>query len=236
MSSLSFLITIALNSLSDHWLASISLSIPSEAFSSPFIWDLFLCLPIVCETLLVNLCFLNWYVLTPWVCGVNFSGRRPVRLSGAVSLISWTCCSWYAVYIGSLYVFGFWLLLGLSLVGPSLQLVNCGSLHPPHLVCCCAGADRLCQSWFFCLSEVLRLVYCYCSVVSSLLFLHHLVIIPDWSWVEIRVASTHSSTIFLYYLLVVPLLVVSLFWKMYWCSQLPPTLLCNQLEAEDKMD
>ena len=43
-----------------------------------------LCLPIVPETLLVNLCFLNWSVLTPWVYGVNVCGRRPVRFGGAV--------------------------------------------------------------------------------------------------------------------------------------------------------
>ena len=99
----------------------------------PFIWALFLCLPIVCESLLVSLCFLNWSVLSPWVYGVNFYGRMPVGFSGAVSLISWTHWPWAVVYIGSLYVFGFWLLLGVSLVGPSLQLVNWGSLHPPPM-------------------------------------------------------------------------------------------------------
>ena len=36
-----------------------SFTILSEASSFPFIWGLFLCLPIVCETLLVSLCFLN---------------------------------------------------------------------------------------------------------------------------------------------------------------------------------
>ena len=193
-----------------------SFSIFSKASSFPFIWGLFLCLPIVCETLLVSLCFLNWSVLTPWVCGVKFYDRRPVRCSGEVSLIPWTWCSWALVYVSSLDVFGFWLLLGVSLGGPSLQLVTWGSLSPPHLVCCCAGAERLCQRWFFSLYTVLRLLSRYCSVVCSGYFLHHLVI-PDWSGVEVSVASTHSFTTFLYYLLV-----VSLFQQVYWCSELPP--------------
>ena len=72
------------------------------------------------------------------------------------------------------------------------------------------------------LSEVLRLLSHYCSVVCSGQFLHHLVVIPDWSWVEVSVAPTHSFIIFLYCLLVVPLLVGSLFQQVYWCSQLPP--------------
>ena len=130
---MSFHMTIDLNSICDSWLASISVSILSEASSFPFIWGLFLCLPIVCETLLVSLCFLNWSVLTPWVCGVNFSGRRPVRLSGAVSLISWSYWPWALVSVGSVYVFGFWFLLGLSLVGLCHQLVIWGAV--PHLLC-----------------------------------------------------------------------------------------------------
>ena len=143
MSSLSFLITIVLNSISDSWLASISLSILSV--DSSFHLGIVSLSPIICETLLVCFCFLNWSVLTPWVCGVNFYCRRPMRFSGSVSFITWTWCSWvalYAFYVGSLDVIGFWLLLGHSLVGPSLQLVDWGSLYPPRLVCCCAGASR----------------------------------------------------------------------------------------------
>ena len=52
-----------------------------------------------------------------------------MRFSGAVSLISRTCCSWDVVFVGSLNVFGFLLLLGLSLVVSSLQLVNRGLFH-----------------------------------------------------------------------------------------------------------
>ena len=166
---------------------------------------------------------------------MNFYGRMPVGFSGAVSLISWARWSWAVVYVGSLYVFWFWLLLGLPLVGPSLQLVNWGSLHPPHLVFCCAGVDRLCWSWFFCVYKVLRLLSCFCLVVGSGYFLHHLVVFPDWSWVEVSVASTYSFTSFCYYLLVVPLLVSFLFQQVYWCSQLPPTPFCDQLEGEGKM-
>ena len=167
MSSVSFLITIALNSLSDSWLASFSVSILSEASSFPFIWGLFLCVPIVCETLLVSLCFLNWSILTPWVYGRNLYGRIPVGFSGAVSLISWAHWSFAVVYFGSLYVFGLWLLLGLSLMGPSLELVNWVSLHPPYLVLCCTDVDSLCWSWFFCVYKVLRLLFHSCSVVCS---------------------------------------------------------------------
>ena len=142
----------------------LSFSIPSEASSFPFIWGLFLCLPIFCETLLLSLCFLNWSVLTPWICGVNFYGRRPMRFSGAVSLISWICCSSVVIYVGSLYVFVFWLLLGLSLVGPPLQLVNWRSLCPPPLVFCCAGVDSLYWSWFFCLYDDLRFSLLFCCL------------------------------------------------------------------------
>ena len=102
-----------------------------------FFWGLFLCLPIVCGTFLVSLCFLHWSVLSRWVYGMNFYGRMPVGFSGAVSLISWALWFWAVIYVGSLYVFGFWLLLGLYLVGPSLELVNWGSLHQPCLVFCC---------------------------------------------------------------------------------------------------
>ena len=108
----------------------------------PFNGRLFLCLPILGETLLVCFCFLNWSALTPCFCGVNFYDRRPVGFSGVVSLIYWTWCSWdalYAIYVGSLVVIGFWLLLGHCLVGPSLQLVDWGS---PGLVCYCAGAAQ----------------------------------------------------------------------------------------------
>ena len=159
--------TIPLNSVSDSWLASFSVSILSQASSFPFIWGLFLCLPVVCETLLVSLCFLNRSVLTPRVSGVKFYGRRSARFSGAVSLISWARWSWAVVYVGALYVFGFWLLLGLSLVGPCHQLVNWGSLSPPALVICCASGGRLCWSWFFRMYKVLRIFSCSCPVICS---------------------------------------------------------------------
>ena len=158
--------TIALNSIFDSWLSSISFSILYESSSFPFVWGLFLCLSVVSDTLLVSFCFLICSVLTSWVCGVNLYGWSPLRISGAVYLI-WTCCSWDFIYIASLDVCGFWLFLCYSLVGPSLQLVDCGSLCPPHLVRCCAGADRLCWSWFFSVSKVMRLLSRYCSVVCS---------------------------------------------------------------------
>ena len=106
--------TIAFNSVSDSWLTSISFSILSEDSSFPFIWGLFLCLPIVCETLPVSLCFLSCSVLTPWINGVNVCGRIPVKFSCTVSLISGAYCSWAVVYVGSVCVFGFWFLLGVS--------------------------------------------------------------------------------------------------------------------------
>ena len=145
----------------------LSFSIPSEASSFPFIWGLFLCLPIVCETLPVSLCCLSWSVLTPWIYGVNFCGRIPVRFSGTISLISQPYWSWAVNYVGSLYVLGFWLLLGLSLMSLSHQLVIWGSVCPPPLVFCCAGVGRLCWSWFFCVYKMLRLFSCSCSVICS---------------------------------------------------------------------
>ena len=52
-------------------------------------------------------------------------------------------------------------------------------------------------------------------------FLHHLVVFPNWSWVEVSVASTPSFTFSCCYLLVVPLLVGFLFQQVSWCLQLP---------------
>ena len=103
----------------------------------------------------------------------------------SISLISWAVWSWAFVYVGSLYVFAFWLLLGLSLMGLSLELVNWGSLHPPRLVFSCADVDRLCWSWFFSVYKVLRLLSRSCSVVCSESFLHYLVVFPDQSWISL---------------------------------------------------
>ena len=79
---------------------------------------MFLCLPIVCETLLVGLCFLSCSVLTPWVFGVNFCDRIPVRFNGTVSfspdftdLGLWfmlaLCMSLVLVLFGSVFVGSF---------------------------------------------------------------------------------------------------------------------------------
>ena len=95
-------------------------------------------------------------------------------------LISWSYWSWAVVSVGSVYVFGFWFLLGLSLMGLSHQLVIWGSVCPPPLVFCCAGVGRLRWSWFFHVYKVLRLFSCSCSVVCS----HYVVVSPDRSWVE----------------------------------------------------
>ena len=148
--------------------ASISFSILSEASSFPFIWGLFLCVPIV-WFLLVSLCFLSWSVLTPWIYGVNFCGIIPVRFSGSlldlltllillILLILGCGLCWLCVCLW------FWLLLGLSLVGPSHQLVVWGSVCPPPLVFCCASVARLCWSWFF---HVYKVFACSCSVICS---------------------------------------------------------------------
>ena len=167
MSSLSYFITNSLNSLSDSWLASFSFSIVSETSLFPLIWGLVLCLSIVYETLPVSLSFLSSSVLTPLVFGVNFCGRIPVRFSGTVSLISRSYWSWTVVYVASVYVFGFWFLLGLCLVGLSHQLVMWGSAFPPPLVYSCGGVGRLCCSWFFHVYKILRLFSCSCPVVCS---------------------------------------------------------------------
>ena len=118
-------------------------------------------------------------VLTPSVYGVKFCGRIPVRFNGTVSLSSWSYWSWAVVYVCSVYVFGFWLLLHLSLLVPSHQLVIWVSVCPPPLVFCCAGVGRLCWGWFFHVYKVVRLFSYSCSVVCS----HYLVVFPDRSWI-----------------------------------------------------
>ena len=50
-------------------------------------------------------------------------------------------------------------------------------------------------SCFFYLSVVTRSSSYSCSIVYSGWFLYNLVLIPDWSWEEISVASTYSSPI-----------------------------------------
>ena len=45
-------------------------------------------------------------------------------------------------------------------------------------------------SGFFCLSMVIRLFTSYCWVGYEGWFLSHLVVIPEWSWEEVSVAST----------------------------------------------
>ena len=126
-------------------IASMSFSTLSGDSSFPFNWGLFLCLLILGKALLVCFWFLNCSALTPCLCGVNFYGKTPLGISGAVSLISWTWHFWdalYALYFDSLDVIGFWLLFSHSFMGLFLQLDHWGSLHPPCLVCCCAGTAR----------------------------------------------------------------------------------------------
>ena len=133
-----------------------------------------------------------------WVYGVNFCGRRPVRFSGAVSLISWACWSWAVIYGGSLYVFGFWLLLGLSLVGPSLQLANWGSLHPPHLVFCHVGGAGCVEAfssacpifWGFSLAIVQMFVLGNFSTIEL-----YFQIGPCWSLVWLPLPPSPSSIV-----------------------------------------
>ena len=72
-----------------------------------------------------------------------FCGRSPVGLSGTVSPNSWAGFSrdaLYAIYVGSLVVIGFWLLLALSLGGFPHWLAGWESHPPPHLAQCCIGA------------------------------------------------------------------------------------------------
>ena len=91
------------------------------------------------------MCILDWFALTPCLHGMSFCGRRPVGLSGTVSLISLAWYSWaalYAIYIGSLDIILFWLFWSHSLVGSSLQLAHWESLYPPCLLYCCTGAAR----------------------------------------------------------------------------------------------
>ena len=132
----------------------------------------------LCMSLVFGSCwdFLWWVLPTswlseghsvPWVYGVHFCGRIPVRFSGTVPLIFQAYWSWAVDYVGSVYVLGFWLLLELSFMGLSHQLVIWGSVCPLPLVFCCAGVGRLCWNSFFCMYKVLRLFSCSFSVVCS---------------------------------------------------------------------
>ena len=135
MSSLSFLITL-------FWTQYLIVDLPLSHLVfflriPPFLWLEVVSLPSHylwdSSYFLLLVKFICFDSLSFWC---EFYGRRPVRFKGAVSLITWTSCSWdalYAVCVGSLDVTGFWLLLSCSLVGSSLQLVDWGSLHPPHL-------------------------------------------------------------------------------------------------------
>ena len=89
--SFGILITILLNSISNHWLASISFSSFSES-SIPFDWKFFFCLLISGDTF----CLFPWFPIlcfASFLCWVKFYGRNSVGLSGVVSLISLDGCS-----------------------------------------------------------------------------------------------------------------------------------------------
>ena len=108
------------------------------------------------------------------------------------------------------------------LICTSLVLVNWGSLHPPHLVFCCADVRQvllkqivLCVPGFE--ASLSLLFSCLFWVISPLF-----IVFPDQSWIEVSVASTPFFTFFRCYLLVVPFLVGFLFQQVYWCSPLPP--------------
>ena len=99
---------------------------------------MFLCLPIVCETLPVSLCFLSCSVLSPLIYGVKFCGRIPVSrryslLDLPILLIlgcglCWLCvCLWLLVLVGSFVGRSFppagYLRVSLS---PTSSLLFCG--------------------------------------------------------------------------------------------------------------
>ena len=85
----------------DSLLACFLFNIVSETSTFPFIWGLFLFIPIVCETFPVSLWFLSCSVLFPWAYCVKSCGRVPVKFSGTVSLISWSYWSCAVVYVDS---------------------------------------------------------------------------------------------------------------------------------------
>ena len=70
-----------------------------------------------------------------------------------------------------------------------------GSLTSPPESLPCSILVTLWWSSFFCLFMVTRFLSSYCSVGYSGWFLYNLVIIPDWSWEDVSVASTYSSAI-----------------------------------------
>ena len=138
VSSLSILITILLNSVSDHLLASISFSSFTGESSIPFDCRFFLFVPLLGDSFCLFVLFLV-LSFASCLCRVNFCGRNSVGLNGVVSLFSMSGCSRvspFSICVGSVCVgfpmLGFtcwWLLCWWVL--PSSRFTG---IHNSHLV------------------------------------------------------------------------------------------------------
>ena len=115
-----------------------------------------------------------WLLFVLWHCGLGSPawGVDPTLLGGSHQLLKYSS-STSAAACGS----------------PASSLTS-----PLHSV-----PIMLWWSCFFCLSVVIRLLNCCCSIVYSGWFLHNVVIIPDWSWEEVSVSSTPSTAILGFY-------------------------------------
>ena len=92
-----------------------------------------------------------------------------------------------------------------------------------------------CASWCFALVAVFvgwtsMVGILWGSVVWSLISL------TEHSRFALASVCVGSLVVLGLYLLVVPLLVVFLLQQVYWCSQLPPNLVCDQWQGVGKMD
>ena len=63
-----------------------------------------------------------------------------------------------------------------------------------------------------------------------------LISLCECSWVSLSSVSVDSLIVLGFYLLVAPLLVGSLLQQVYWCSKLPPYLVCDLGKGEGRVD
>ena len=79
----------------------------------------------------------------------------------------------------------------------SLQHFSCHPWKPSEPSCISSAfpTSHVVVKCFFCLPLVIRLLSSWYSVGYSGWFLYNLVVIPDWSWEDVSVASYSSSTL-----------------------------------------
>ena len=166
MSTLSFLVTSSLNSVSDSWLPLFYLSLSVRLSPSLHLGIVSLSFHCLWESSFLPL-LLKLLCSVPCIYGVNFCGKIPVSFSVTVYLISWSYWSWAVVHVGSVYVFGFWFFwVFLGWVFPTSWLSEGQSV--PHLLfsvvqvwagCVGAGSSICTSFWGFSVGLVQSFVF-----------------------------------------------------------------------------